>query len=191
MTEKEIEKEAELEWEVQKKLNVWDLKRRANATLEELMEGKVRYLKFIKIKIGPKAVEDVLGIFVQDNFNKNMSGLTKLGAGVLKKVSKKILLKKIVTSFFINLQHLVNIDRIAKMEFYPDLTEVVIQKCTAKRAWKLGLRNNDAEKLFTNLEFCEKFCHPMFNRFLGVADAHSTVKFQKRGCEHFIKFLNK
>lgn len=186
-----IEKEDDLEWEVQKKLNVWDLKRRANAALEELMEGKIRYLKFIKIKIGPKAVDEVLGIFVQENFDKNMSGLTKLGAGVLKKVSKKVLLKKIITSFFINMQHMVNLDRIKKLEFYPDLTELVIQKCTAKRAWKLGLRGNNAEKLFTNLEYCEKFCYPMFNKFLGVADAHSTVKYEKRGCKHFIKFLDK
>ena len=185
--------EKDLDWLVQKKMNDWGEKRRYNAALEELMEGKVRYLKFIKLnmeKMGrPNAVDEALEEFVKDTFNKNMSGLTKLGAEVLKMLSKKVLLKKIITSFFINLQHLVNLDRMKKLEFYPDRTEIVIQKCTAKRAWKLGVKNNKVKELFTDLDFCTKFCSKTFNRFLEVAGAQSTVEFQKRGCQHLVKFV--
>lgn len=181
-------KEEDLEWEVQKKLNVWDDNRRANEALEELMAGKIRYLKFIKLNMGPEAVDEVLGIFVQDTYNKNMSGLTKLGAGFLKKISKSMLLKKIITSFLINMQHMVKIDRIRKLEFYPDHMKLAVLKCTAKRAWKLGLKTNDAKELFTDDEYCEKFCTKTFSRFLEVADAETTFELQKRGCEHTIKF---
>lgn len=179
----------EVEWEVQKNLNIWDDKRRATSALEELMEGKVRYLKFIKLGMGPEAVDEVLGRFVNETFDKNMSGLTKLGAGFLKKISKKTLLNKILTSFFINMQHMVNLSCIKKLEFYPDRVDLVIQKCTAKRAWKLGLKKNKAEELFSEETYCEKMCFPTFNKFLGVADAKSTVELQNRGCQHGIKSI--
>ncbi|MFX1294777.1 MAG: hypothetical protein ACFFD2_07985 [Promethearchaeota archaeon] len=179
----------EVKWEVQKKLNTWDFKKRARSTLEELMEGKTRYLKYIKINMGPEAVDDVLEIFVKDIYDKKMSGLKKFGATLLKKISKKILLKRIITSFFINMQHLVNLERIKKLEFYSDHIDIVIQKCTAKRAWKLGLKINNATDLFTNEEYCEKFCFPTFNKFLGVANAYSTVEFEKRGCQHIISII--
>ncbi|MHA1130369.1 MAG: hypothetical protein ACTSQI_15480 [Candidatus Helarchaeota archaeon] len=181
------EKEDAVKWEVQKNLNVWNESRRANEALEELMAGKIRYLKFIKTKMGADAVDEVLGIFVQDTFDKNMSGLTKLGAGFLKKISKNILLKKIITSFFINMQHMVKLDRIKKLEFYPDHTELVIQKCTAKRAWKLGLKANQAKELFSDDEYCAKFCTKTFTKFLSAANAETSVELQKRGCEHVIK----
>ena len=181
----------EVEWEVQKKLNIWDDKRRATAALEELMEGKIRYLKFIKQKLGPEAVDEVLGRFVDETFDKHMSGLTKLGAGFLKKISKKALLSRIITSFFINMQHMVNLSCIKQLEFNPDRIDLVIQKCTAKRAWKLGLKRNQAEELFSEKTYCEKMCYPTFNEFLRVADAKSTVEFQKRGCQHIVKPITK
>ncbi|MFX1293351.1 MAG: hypothetical protein ACFFD2_00635, partial [Promethearchaeota archaeon] len=106
-----------------------------------------------------------LGIFVKDIFDKQMSSLKKLGAGLLKKISKKILLKRIITSFFINMQYLVNLERLERVEFYPDHIDFAIQKYTAKRAWKLGLKINNARELFTNEECCEKFCVPTLNNF--------------------------
>ncbi|NVM27560.1 MAG: hypothetical protein HWN65_01850 [Candidatus Helarchaeota archaeon] len=178
-------------WEVQKKLNIWDEKRRANETLEELFEGKVRYLKIINRGMGTEALHEALKEFVNDMYDKNMSGLTKLGAGFLVKVAKKTLLSKIITSFFINMQHMVNLKCLKKLELYSDRTELVIHKCTAKRAWKLGIRNNKMEDILTAEDYCKFLCVPLFNRLLEVAKAGTKVEFQKRGCEQVIQFLNK
>ncbi|MHA1652214.1 MAG: hypothetical protein ACTSYB_18685 [Candidatus Helarchaeota archaeon] len=184
------EKDDEVDWQVQKKLNRWDEKRRAKAAVEELMEGKVRYLKFIKNQLGPDAIEKVLERFVIDTFDKNMGGLTKLGAGFLKKISKNALLKKIISSFYINMQHLVDLDCLKKLEFYPNQIEIVIKKCTAKRAWKLGLKNNKAKDLFSEDDYCQKVCIPTFNKFLQVANAQSNYRILKRGCEQVISFVD-
>ena len=182
------EKNEEVDWEVQKKLNVWDMKRRANAALEELFEGKIRYLKIINRGMGSEAVDKALAEFVDDMYDKNMGGLTKLGADFLSKIAKKTLLNKIITSFWINMQHMVNLDCLKKLEFYPDRTELVIQKCTAKRAWKLGIRNNNMKEVLGAEDYCKKMCVPLFNRLLEVAKASSSAEFQKRGCEQVIKF---
>lgn len=184
------EKNEEVEWEIQKKLNIWDDKRRANETLEELFEGKVRYLKIINRGMGKEAVYQALKEFVNDMYDKNMGALTKLGAGFLGKISKKILLNKIITSFFINMQHMVDLRTLKKLEFYPDRTELVIQKCTAKRAWKLGIKNNKMENVLKAEDYCQNLCIPLFDRLLGVANAQTIAELQKRGCDHLIKFKN-
>ncbi len=185
------EESEEVPWEVQKKLNYWDERRRATGALEELMEGKIRYLKFIKTKMGADAVNEAFGEFVKDQYIKNMGGLTKLGANFLKKISKKILLGKIITGFYINMQHLVDLNCIKKMEFNNGQAETIIQKCTAKRAWKLGLKNNNVKELFSEEEYCEKLCVPLFKKLLAVADATSSSELEKRGCLHKIKIEKK
>ncbi len=180
-------KDDEVNWEVQKKLNVWDEKRRAISALEELFEGKIRYLKIINRGMGSEAVDKALAEFVDDMYDKNMGGLTKLGADFLGKVSKKTLLSKIITSFWINMQHMVKLSCLKKLEFYPESVELVIQKCTAKRAWKLGIRNNQMKDVLGAEGYCKKLCVPLFNRLLEVANAQTTAEFQKRGCEQVIK----
>ena len=181
--------ESEVTWEVHKELNTWDEARRSNATLDELMDGKVRYLRIIHRGLGRKAYEDALGEFVDDMYAKNMKGLTKLGANFLAKVSKRILRNKIITSFWVNLQHLVNLKCLKRMEFTPERVDIAIQKCTAKRSFKLGVKNCGVTKHFSDDDFCVYLCYPLFNRLLGVAKAQSSITYQKRGCKHIVEFI--
>ncbi|NVM53016.1 MAG: hypothetical protein HWN66_04885 [Candidatus Helarchaeota archaeon] len=185
-----MSKDKELEWQVQKKFNIWNDKRKHSTTLEELFDGNVRYLKLLKSKGSEQDVKDGFQATVDFTFEKNMGALVKLGAAFLKRVSKKILLKKIISSFFINMQHVVKLDRIKKYEFYPDYTEIIIKKCTGKRAFKLGLKNNNATNMFGEEDYCKYSCITLFNKLLSVANAKSTVELEKRGCHHIIKFVS-
>lgn len=183
------EEEEKLEWQVQKKMNFWKDKRKYKQTIEELFNGNVRYLKFIKNRIGQEACMDAFKETIDFTSEKYMSTLRRLGASLLSKISKKILLKRILGSFFINMQHVVDLNCIKKLEFYPDYTEIIIEKCTAKRAWKIGLKNNKATDMFTFDDYCKYSCTPLINKFLELTKAQSNVEFKKRGCHHIIKFI--
>ena len=190
MSEEESQTE-DLEWPVQKKLNIWDEKRKYKSTLEELIDGHARYAKFIKIKMGDDAMMEAFRETIECTYDKNMGALNRLGVAFLSKVSKKILHRKIVNSFFINMQHVVELSCIRKLEYYPDYTEIIIDKCTGKRAWKMALKKNNANDLFSEEDYCKYSCIPLFNRFLTLSKAQTNAEFSKRGCHQIVKFIKK
>ncbi|MHA1271392.1 MAG: hypothetical protein ACTSPY_16480 [Candidatus Helarchaeota archaeon] len=181
--------ENELDWKIQKKLNVWKDNAKYKRTIEELFNGNVRYLKFIKTRMNDQAVSDAFQNTVNFTYEKSMGPLTKLGAELLKKISKNILLKRIIGSFFINMQHVVEIKCVKKLEFQADQTEIIIDKCTAKKAWKQGLKNNNAKELFTDEDYCKNSCIPTLNKFLELTKARATPEFNKKGCHLIVKFI--
>jgi len=185
----EQESEDTLIWEDQKQMNIWDEKRRHKMTLEELFDGNARYMKFIASRLGSEGVKEGFQATVDFTFEKNMGGLRKMGATFLKAVSKKLLLKKVVIGYYVNMQHVVDLKCIRKMEFNPDSAEIIIEKCTAKTAWKMGLKNNQATDIFEPEDYCEQSCIASFKKFLDVPNATVTTEFQKRGCRQIIKLV--
>ncbi|TFG05401.1 MAG: hypothetical protein EU536_02210 [Promethearchaeota archaeon] len=174
-----------LNWSEQKNKNTWDAKRRYAQTLEELFDGNVRYLKILKNK-DEQAVKDGFQATVDFTFEKNMGLLRKLSVALFTPIARKLVLKQIIASFFKEMQHVVRLDCIQKIEFNSNSVEIIIDKCTGKRAWKLGLKNNQATELFTEEDYCNYSCIPLLNKFLGLVNAENTVELQKRGCHHKI-----
>jgi hypothetical protein len=181
--------EEEVESEGQQKLKNWKDDQKYKAALEELFNGNVRYMKFIKTRMpsGSNLLNEAFQATIDYTFNRAMAPLMKLGEDYLKNVPKQLLLKRLLGNFFINMQHVVRLDCIQKLEYYPDHAEIVIDKCTGKRAWKMGVQTNKATDLFTDEDYCKYSCAPLVSRFLKVANAQSTVEFQKEGCHHIIK----
>ncbi|MHA1264752.1 MAG: hypothetical protein ACTSRS_05890 [Candidatus Helarchaeota archaeon] len=182
------EPEERLDWEEHKKVNTWDEKRQYQQTLEELFDGNVRYLKFLREKGGEELVKKGFQATVDYTYNKNMGILRKLSVALFKPLAKKMVFKQIISSFFTGMQHVVKLDCIKKLAFDNNSTEIIIEKCSGKRAWKMGLKNNQATELFGLEDYCKYSCVPLFHKFLGLVKAQSTVEFQKRGCHHHIKF---
>ena len=183
--------EEEVDSEGKQQLKNWKVDQKYKTTLEELFNGNVRYMKFIKTRMPPESnlVSEAFQATIDYTFNKTMAPLMKLGEGYLSKVPKPTLLKRLLGNFFINMQHVVTLDCIQKLEYYPDYTEIIIDKCTGKHAWRMGVKNNKATDLFTEEDYCKYSCAPLVNRFLKVAGAQSTVEFQKEGCHHIIKII--
>lgn len=185
------ESKEELESEGQQKLKNWNDEQKYKTALEELFNGNVRYMKFIKTRIPPGSnlMNDAFQATIDYTFNRAMAPLMKLGEDYLKNVPKPLLLKRVLGNFFINMQHVVRLECIQKLEYYPDYAEIIIDKCTGKHAWKMGVTNNKASDLFTEDDYCKYSCAPLVNRFLKIANAQSTVEFQKEGCHHIIKIV--
>lgn len=186
------ESEEETESQGQQKLKNWKDDQKYQTALEELFNGMVRYMKFIKTRMPPGSnlVSDAFQVTIDYTFNKTMAPLMKLGEDYLKSVPKQLLLKRLLGNFFINMQHVVRLECIKKLEYYPDHVEIIVDKCTGKQAWIMGVKNTKAADLFTDEDYCKYSCAPLVNRFLKIASAQSTVEFQKEGCHHIIKILD-
>ena len=186
-----MSEDKELEWKVQKKLNIWNMKQKHSSTLEELFDGNIRYLKFIKERTDEETLKDAFELTANFAFDKNMSGIMKAMATLLKTISKRILLKRIVNQFWVSMQYIVDLDCIKKIEYNPEFTEIIVQKCTGKRAWKKGLKNNKAKDLFSLEDHCEHSCVKLLNKLLELVNAKCEVEFTKTGCRQIIKFIEK
>ncbi len=185
-----MSEDEQFKWENQKKTNTWENNRRHRQVLEELFDGNVRYMKFIKTKLGENLVKDGFQATADFTFEKNMSGLTKFFIKMFKPLAKKFLLKTIVTTYYTKMQHVVDLDCIKKLEMNPDGSmSIAIDKCTAKTVWKNGLRNNNASELFGVEDYCKYSCIPSLNKLIGVVNAQCSTEFEKRGCQQVIKFL--
>ncbi|MHA1264127.1 MAG: hypothetical protein ACTSRS_02730 [Candidatus Helarchaeota archaeon] len=175
--------------QIQVNFRGWNDQMKHKQTLEELFDGNVRYLKLIKHQLGDQAAIEGFRATVDFTFNKNMSGLLKLGDSFLKSVSKLTLLEKITTNFFINMQHIVKLECIKKLDLSPATSEIIIKNCTGKKAWITGLKNNKATDLFSDEDYCKYTCVPTLRKFLEVAHAKNTAEFTEDGCHQVIKFL--
>ena len=185
-----MSEDEQFKWENQKKTNTWENNRRHKQALEELFDGNVRYMKFIKTKLGETLVKDGFQATADFTFEKNMGGLTKLFIKMFKPLAKKFLLKTIVTTYYTKMQHVVDLDGIKKLEINPDGSiNLSIDKCSAKTVWKNGLRNNNAAELFGAEDYCKYSCIPSINKLIGVVNAQCAAEFEKRGCQQVIKFL--
>jgi hypothetical protein len=186
------ENEEGVESQGQQKLKNWKDDQKYKTTLEELFNGNVRYMKFIKTRIPPGSnlLSEAFQATIDYTFDKTMAPLIKLGESYLSGVPKQLLLKRLLGNFFINMQHVVRLECIQKLIYYPDYAEIIIDKCTGKQAWIMGVKNNKAGDLFTDEDYCKYSCAPLVNRFLKIASAQSTVEFQKEGCHHIIKIMD-
>ena len=181
--------DAQFKWENQKKTNTWDQKRLHRQALEELFDGNVRYMKFIKAKLGENLVKDGFQATVDFTYEKNMNALTRFFLKLLKPLAKKFLLKTIVTTYYTKMQHVVELPCLKQLDIKPDGSiEIVVEKCTGKTVWKNGLRNNTAVDIFGAEDYCKYSCIPSLNKLIEVVNAQSTVEFEKRGCHQLIKF---
>ncbi|MHA1232119.1 MAG: hypothetical protein ACTSRP_24845 [Candidatus Helarchaeota archaeon] len=186
-----IESEEELDWNVQKNMNVWKDKKKHQQTLEELFNGNVRYLKFIRERLGEDAVLDGFKATVEFTYKKNMGGMEKMAAVILKTISRKILMKMIINAYYINMQHIVDLKCIKRLEHKDGVTEIEIEKCTAKRVWNIGLRNNGVKDVFSPEDYCKHSCIPTLKRILEVVEVEIEVDFSKKGCRQIIKLKKK
>lgn len=179
----------EKEKQVQVNLANWSEGKKHQQTIEELFDGNVRYLKLIKEKFGEAAAIDGFHATTDFTFNKNMSGLMKMGDKYLKSVAKTTLLKKLLINFFINMQHVVDLNCIQKFEFSQEGAEIIVEGCTGKMAWIKGLKNNKATDVFTADDYCKYTCIPTVSKFLDVANAKNHAEIHHMGCHQKISFV--
>lgn len=167
----------------------WSDKRKYKKTLENMVENHVILMKFFIDNSGENTIEKYYSTKNEMNYKVKIGKGVKIGAKLLKTLSKRKILDLFITQLIRNVQYMIPIKCISGVEYEENKATIHIDQCRTKDIFRRGIKKYKVRHQIKDDAFCKLNCIPAFQTYGRIGDIKVRANLKDNGCDIIGEFL--